>query len=320
VRSASKADRIRNHKLILESILPSESLQFVVVPDLAAPGAFDEAVQGVSYIIHTASPVPAFGARDEVSEENLAKAFVEDAVQSNLSILESASKAGDKSVKRVVLTSSAVAIIPFANLASSPDADYTTRFGPESRLPTPSGPFGSEIEAYAAGKVASLNAAEQWVVENKSKGLHFDLVPVLPSWAFGRNELAETADDLKYGGSNSVLLGLLLGNQNSWPSHGNAALVTDVAKVHVLALDPKVEGGTALITSRSLVWEDALSVLKTEFSDDVAAGRLSAEGKQPTQQLTIDGSATEDILGIKFSPYEDLVRQVAGQYVELVAA
>lgn len=52
VRSQEKADTIK-------SFHPNAKLDFKIVPDIAADGAFDEAVKidGLEAVIHTASPV-----------------------------------------------------------------------------------------------------------------------------------------------------------------------------------------------------------------------------------------------------------------------
>ena len=54
-RSLQMAEKLRS----LPSIKPhADKVEFVEIPDFLAPGAFDNAVQGVSYIIHVASPIP----------------------------------------------------------------------------------------------------------------------------------------------------------------------------------------------------------------------------------------------------------------------
>ncbi|KAL2132716.1 hypothetical protein VTI74DRAFT_3454 [Chaetomium olivicolor] len=329
VRSETKTDNIRKHPLV--SALISESpeggdrLSFVVVPDLAVPGAFDSAVEGASYVIHLAAPVPSFSGAATVGPEQYDKYFVQDTVNATLGILNSCAGAagagnddgGVTGVKRIILTSSAVAVIPFAYLAASPEVDYNVRFGPESRQPTPSGPFGSEIEAYSAGKTAALNAAEEWIASQQGDRAGFDIVSILSGWTFGRDELVHSAAEMRVRGTNSVLLGLLLGNKSDWPFNGNAVLAADVARVHVLALNaPQVETkdkrrSQTFVTSTPIVWEDAVRVVRSEFAADVEAGRLSVDGKQPTQPIHFDGSNTEEVLGIKFAPFREAVRQVA---------
>ena len=57
VRSQNKADILKSH-ITLQGREKEGQLDFVVVPDFGAPGAFDDAVKAVTYIIHCASPIP----------------------------------------------------------------------------------------------------------------------------------------------------------------------------------------------------------------------------------------------------------------------
>ena len=57
VRSEKKAETIMNNA-VLKALNRGSQLSFVVVADFHVEGAFDEAVKGVKYIIHVASPIP----------------------------------------------------------------------------------------------------------------------------------------------------------------------------------------------------------------------------------------------------------------------
>ncbi|KAG8918032.1 methylglyoxal reductase (NADPH-dependent) gre2, partial [Tulasnella sp. 418] len=46
----------------LKAMFKNDNLEYVVVPSIEAPGAFDEAVKGVDGVIHAASPVGNFTA------------------------------------------------------------------------------------------------------------------------------------------------------------------------------------------------------------------------------------------------------------------
>lgn len=320
VRTDAKIDKIRAHPLVKGLAKAPDSLSFIVIPDLTLPGAFDSALQDATYVIHLAAPVPSFNGSITVTQDQYDKYFVQDAVNATLGVLKSAANAGH-GVKRVILTSSAMAVVPFPYLAASPEVDYSVSFGPETRQLTPTGPFGSEVEAYGAGKTAVLNAAEAWFTSELGKQANFDLINIVAGWTFGRDELVTSADELRVTGTNSVLLGLLLGNKSEWPFTGNAVVAADVARCHVLALAQKAlaKGETrTFVASTPIVWEDAVDVVRTEFGADVEAGRLSTDGKQPTQPINFDGSKTEDILGIKFAPFQEAVRQIANQYLELL--
>jgi uncharacterized protein YbjT (DUF2867 family) len=55
VRRPSQVEEIKSHHLISPF---SSKISFVVVPDITASGAFDSALEGVTYILHIASPLP----------------------------------------------------------------------------------------------------------------------------------------------------------------------------------------------------------------------------------------------------------------------
>jgi NADPH-dependent methylglyoxal reductase len=92
----------------------SSQLEFTYVPDIAAPGAFDKAIevsgrvqgrlmktykaQGVDYVIHTASPLA-----DKCGDPE--RDMLLPAINGTLSVLKSANRPGS-TVKRVVITSS----------------------------------------------------------------------------------------------------------------------------------------------------------------------------------------------------------------------
>jgi nucleoside-diphosphate-sugar epimerase len=70
-RSQFKADKILSVPSI-KKLNSGNNLEFVIVPDLVATGAFDEAIKGATYVIHVASPLPI----DEVSKQDLDRLVV----------------------------------------------------------------------------------------------------------------------------------------------------------------------------------------------------------------------------------------------------
>ena len=108
VRSESKVSEIKAARST-QSYL--NQLAFIIVPNIETDGAFDKAVKGVESIVHVAS----FLAKP--SDDDGAN-IVRTAIRGTLSILYSALK--EPSVKRVVITSSVVAVNP-----ASPTAPYT---------------------------------------------------------------------------------------------------------------------------------------------------------------------------------------------------
>jgi nucleoside-diphosphate-sugar epimerase len=205
-----------------------------VVPDFLAPGAFDEAAKYTRYIIHVASPIITKLPESDDYEAH----FVQPAVQGTLGVFESARKAG--TVTRIVVTSSAVAILPLLALVQSDGQTYSA----QNRLPEIEPPFADGRVGYVASKIAALNRAEAWIEQKKPS---FDVIHIHPSFIFGRDDLADSAEYFQTG-TNKIPLNIALGvtsdpQPNTWNDVG------DTAKMHVLALDPKVPGNQSFLAS-----------------------------------------------------------------------
>ncbi|KAH8911458.1 NAD(P)-binding protein [Coniochaeta sp. PMI_546] len=315
VRSQTKAKKILAGPSV-KALAPSpEQLSFVTVPDMTAQGAYDDAVQGVKYIIHAASPIPSFGEGEPPAQDQLEEALVKKALKGALGMLESAHAKAGGSVRRVVMTSSTVAVVPFEvymGQGTEPDRVWTS----EDRIPVAEGPYAFEFQAYSAGKAAVLNASEEFV---RTRGTTFDLISITPSWIFGKDELVTDAASMRVGSTNSVLLGVLLGVKNDSGYGGNAVHGPDVAKAHVLSLDPRVKGNQSFVLNSMMNWEDAITIAKKYYPDAFATGKLRDDGKQPTMALKWDASKAKKQLGLELAPFDTMVKEVVGQYLELLA-
>jgi nucleoside-diphosphate-sugar epimerase len=233
VRSEQKATILGSNS-VLKTTPGFSNLSFVVVPDFLAPGAFDEAAKYTRYIIHVASPIIIKLPESDDYEAH----FVQPAVQGTLGVFESARKAG--TVTRIVVTSSAVAILPLLALVQSDGQTYSA----QNRLPEIEPPFADGRVGYVASKIAALNRAEAWIEQKKPS---FDVIHIHPSFIFGRDDLADSAEYFQTG-TNKIPLNIALGvtsdpQPNTWNDVG------DTAKMHVLALDPKVPGNQSFLAS-----------------------------------------------------------------------
>ncbi|KAJ8069547.1 hypothetical protein OCU04_003197 [Sclerotinia nivalis] len=109
---------IRNEsgsKVLLSHPTPSDfasknKLSFVKVPDILHPDAYTKALEDITYAIHIASPIPLPSRKP--SE------IYESTVQGAANIFEAALKT--PSLKRVVITSSIVANMPFPHATENP--------------------------------------------------------------------------------------------------------------------------------------------------------------------------------------------------------
>ncbi len=243
--------------------------------------------------------------------------MIEPAVKGTLGILESASNVG--SIKRVVVTSSILAIIPFAAL-TGPHSNEIIQA--TDRTVDEYGPFDfGAVQAYCASKVRALNASEAWMKERRPT---FDLISVLSSYLIGRNELVTEFKDVMEG-TNARVLSAVLGIRSPRALPGTTVSVHDVAKLHVLALDTiKIRGDHAyLATSHGdagIVYNDALGIVARRFSKVVKNGVLKNDGDQPTRLARVDTKDTEEIFGMKFASFEDQVVSAVEHYVELALA
>ncbi|KAF6217755.1 hypothetical protein HO133_006582 [Letharia lupina] len=306
VRSQAKAGTILATQSI-KALAPGSKLDFIIVPDIIADGAYDDAVKDVKAILHIASPLPG-------STEDFERDIITPAIKGTTNILKAAAK--EPSVRRIVITSSVVAVIPWAEVMN-PKTNHV--YTADKSVPDPSGPYEHSFEAYAAAKTKALNATKEFVKTEKPT---FDVINVMPGFFVGKNELITNAKDV-LSGTNAFAFGPVLGRVSAQPLWGSLQHVDDVAKVHVLSLSPKVEGnqdfGIQAGGTDGIVWDDSIEIVKRRFPEAVHDGRLPASGTQPTNKVVkYDTTRTEKVLGIKFQSYEDALVSVTEHYLELL--
>jgi nucleoside-diphosphate-sugar epimerase len=311
VRSQAKADLILNIPS-LRALNPGSKLSFTIVPDLLVDGAYDQAIKGATHVIHVASPL----ADAHKADESYQTSLIDPAVKGTLNILEAAKKA--ETVKRVVITSSAIAIMSYENFTGgSPD----TVFNEKSRTKFIPEPYGDDYQAYSASKIAALNETEAWI-EREQGNVGFDVVNIFPSFVVGRDEMVTDVKDA-FRGTNIVVLSSVTGAEMQYFT-GVSVHVRDVALAHVKALDRKVPGNQGyLLTAGGIEgtrFEDAREIVARDFSDAVKAGTLANDGKVTSVPVKIDASASEKALGMKYLGFEEQVKDVVGHYLELVSA
>jgi nucleoside-diphosphate-sugar epimerase len=307
VRSLEKGQNILNAPSV--KALPKESRpELVHVPDMTAPGAFDEVMQDVTYVIHVASPLGT-----EVKEgDDFEKALVTPAVVGTRNIITAAQKAG--SVKRVVITSSIVAVISFSEMMSPNNEKVYTA----SSRTAPISDYTNPFQAYADGKVRALHETEEYVKNEKPQ---FDVVHILPSFVLGPDELA-TTPEAAIRGSNAVVLGPLVTGQNRGPTPGGVVHVGDVAIMHIKALDSnKVPGNQTYIANadghNGIKWEDISAIAEKVCKEEVESGKFKTKDVFSTLQIKIDSGNVEEVFDFKFRSFEDQVTDVLKWYVSL---
>lgn len=282
-------------------------VEFVLVPDIIKDGAYNDAVREVDYIIHLASPTTNL---DEVpTEETYDAVLIQPALRGTMNMLRAA-REYSPTTKRMVITASIVSIIewPEMYMATGNVFDET------SRTKLVSGPYGNAFAAYGASKVAALNATEEWAATEKP---HFDINHIAPSFTIGYEELATTRA-ASIAGTNNAAIGHLIGKTGG-PTPSTGVSVYDIARMHVLALDPKVAGGQFFIgvsEGSNLRWEDSIEIVKKHFPEAVPKV-FPLTGSNPTKRLIFNNEYTKRTLGIEFISYEEQVKGIAQQYIDL---
>ena len=102
--------------------------------------------------------------------------------------------------------------------------------------------------------------------------------------------------------------------------HRTAFSSTTVARMHVLALDPKIPGGQFFLgvsENSNTRWEDSFDIVKKHFPEAVDHGTFPLSGKNPTKRLIFDNEYTRRTLGMVFASFEEQVKSVAEHYLEL---
>jgi len=314
VRSNARSKVILDNPVFKAANVPESQLSFIEVADLAAPHAYDEAVKGVDYVIHIASPITNGSDR---SQEEYVNDFIEPAVKGTVGMLQSAAK--EKSVKRVVITSSVVALKTWPEMMQGISNKVTVS---TDRIPFSEGPYQYEFEAYSASKVKSLNEAEAWMKANNPS---FDVVFIHPGFVEGRDDLALSAEEA-FKGTNAVILSAVTGKQNPVAFPNSFVHNDDVAFLHVSALKPEVPAGSYIAALSSFNdaeaahWEDINDIVAKNYPEAVKSSVLPNNAVQKSIISPVDSRNTEKVFGFKFQSFESSVKSVVDHYLELVKA
>lgn len=307
VRKAEDEDTIRARPA-LRRLNPSSKLSFVVVPDITLPGAFVTAAKGVSYIIHTASPLPSRSAR-WIDTKDARETFIKPAEAGTLNILQAAEQSG--TVRRIVFTSSIAAIVPISQMEG--EEARVQPVLPEDRIPVDPGPYKSEFAAYAASKCRALQVAEEYMETERP---FFDAVYIHPGFVLGANTAAITEKQAMKG-TNSMVAALLLGH-NEGQYAGVSVHAEDVARIHVESLSFYILGNQSFILGEQVErWTDAIDIAEAECPDLFASKFLTTSGYYRTVNIPVDTSLTRHTFGMDFISFADQVKSVVQHWAKI---
>ncbi|KAK9364388.1 hypothetical protein V1509DRAFT_650661 [Lipomyces kononenkoae] len=280
VRAAIRSD---GKSKFLREQFPTSKLSFAIVPDIAVPGAFDDAVKDMDYIVHTASPF---------------KAIVED----NLKDLLLPALNG---TQEVVITSSFAAVFSGPlNLRGQKtyteedwnDISWDEALKSDGRV------------AYRASKKFAEMAVWDFVKSNKAP---FSVTVLNPPLVWGPMKQEVSLSTLNT--SNSYIYNLMQNTVNLDPSYIFGFVdVRDLAIAHVAALgNPKAEN-QRIIVSGGLYTYAALIGVMQKYRAQGEAYSVGPDDSddwcmEANENGGIDSSKAKEILGIFFRPFKDTI-------------
>ncbi|XWW98438.1 hypothetical protein V2A60_006438 [Cordyceps javanica] len=281
-----------------------DQLSTVVVPDIAAPNAFDAAVQGVDGIIHTASPF-IFDATDFETE------LFQPSVQGTTSILEAALKY-NSSLSRIVITSSFAAVVdPLQGLR--PGYSYTEKDWNSitKEMAMDSGDGGL---AYLVSKTLAEKAAWEFVEANKPK---FSVATICPPMVYG--PLAHRVDNTGALNTSSMdLFRLVDGSEKTVPQTKFWAFVDvrDVAEAHLNAFEsPAAAGQRYLVASSAFSYQKFCDIVRAEFPKLRGSTPEGVVGEPLPPVYQLDTTKAKKELKMTFRPLEVTVKDTVGGFI-----
>ncbi|NYE94421.1 nucleoside-diphosphate-sugar epimerase [Psychromicrobium silvestre] len=246
VRSQAKQDAVR--AALPQALEPPVQLSFAIA-DLTSDEGWDEAVKGIDYVLHVASPL---GGEGVTNAEDL----IVPARDGALRVLRAATEAG---VKRVVMTSAANASSP-SSYADESVTDETLWTNPED----------PKLIPYRKSKTIAEKAAWDFMANQSGRTT---LTTILPGAVFGPVLSASTI------GSVEIIARMLRGGMPGTPRIGLEVVdVRDLADIHLRAMvSPDAAGQRFLATGEFLWMRDIAQTLRS--------GLGTAAAKVPTRNL-----------------------------------
>ncbi|MCP4441124.1 MAG: aldehyde reductase [Aureispira sp.] len=308
VRNKSKTVKI-DHLLKMQANYPNQ-LKFFEA-DLLKKGTFEAAMQGCELVIHTASPF-------KTKVKDAQKELIQPALDGTINVLDTVNKTS--SVKRVVLTSSVVAIYGDAvDMENTAKGTFTEEH------------WNSTSNANHQPYPYSKTVAERKAWEMTDNQKNWDLVVINPGFVLGPS-LSNRKDST----STDFMCSMLGGDFKT----GTPALVfgvvdvRDVAKAHVLAGTIPTAKGRHILSASSYSMLELADFLRKNYGDRklpkkelpkfliYMAGPLTAGlswkyiNKNVGYPLLFDNSYSIKDLGIQYREIETTLNDQAAQLIK----
>ncbi|KAL3501709.1 hypothetical protein ACH5RR_036158 [Cinchona calisaya] len=221
----------------------------ILKADLLVEGSFDEAIEGVNGVFHTASPVLV------PYDENVKANLIDPCIKGTLNVLSSCKTAS--SIKRVVLTSSCSAIryrddaqqVSPLNESHWSDTEYCKRYN----------------LWYAYAK--TIAEQEAWKVAKESG---IDLVVVNPSFVVGPLLAPQPTS------SQQIMLTIVKGLVGEYPNTTIGFVhIDDVVAAHILAMEESKASGRLVCSNSVAHWSEIIEMLRAKYPSYTYANKCS---------------------------------------------
>ncbi|KAI1270536.1 hypothetical protein F5Y18DRAFT_368608 [Xylariaceae sp. FL1019] len=278
---------------------PRGTLDYVIVEDIASPGAFDKAVISdppFQAVVHTASPYH-FKSQDNKKE------LLEPAINGTVGLLQAIYK-NAPNVGRVVITSSSAAILD----QNQPTKVYSEAdWCPITEEQALVGP----ANGYRASKTFAERAAWKFVEDNKP---NFSLSVCNPPLVLGpiQHHLTSLSS---LNTSNERIRDLISGASKSYcPPTGNHLFVDvrDLAYAHALAAElPSAGGQRFFVVGGKFSNKEIAEIIRDEFPDlreKLPQGDALRSGDYPAQgSYGFDNTRSKQVLGLTYRPLKESI-------------
>jgi nucleoside-diphosphate-sugar epimerase len=229
----------------------------------------------------------------------------------NISLLTSAMK--QPTIRRVIITSSMVTLVPFSWLANPDERIYTAN----DINSNPSRTVSSAMEAYWTSKALARSAVSDFIA---TRNPQFETIQLLPGVVIGPDIRATSTAYLR---NNTPLWSLkmspILGIKLTDPMVSVPVHVADVARAHVDAIKSSIPGNadyTLNIQSPGDVeWDNMIEVAKRHFPDRVGTKEMPLGGLLPSMKWRVESRDTEKAFGWTFRTFEQSAKEMIAQYL-----
>ncbi|KAF8608358.1 dihydroflavonol-4-reductase [Ceratobasidium sp. AG-I] len=307
VRAESKANFLRSK---FASAVSNGQLKFAIIEDITVSGAFDEVFKSNSFevVLHTSSPFV-------LTVTDIEKDLLKPAIEGTTEILKSTKKYGS-SVKRVVITSSFAAIRD-ASKGNRPGYAYSEK---DWNPVTYDGAQKDPGTGYDASKKLAEKAAWDFM-ENEKPG--FDLVTLCPPIVYGP-VIQEVKDLKKLNTSSAPFYNIFsgqvkeLGQVPSWIWVD----VRDLAEAHIAAFEKPQASNQRFFTTEGTFNMGQVSDFIWKYYPERAQAKgipksTPEDGYPWDGNYHADNSKSKEVLGLKYTPSETMLKDTLEQFVVL---